>query len=51
MSHLLSVAGHTKQKSTDDEEEEDGKDECNCISLPFLTSTLLSLDNDRHRDQ
>jgi hypothetical protein len=30
---IFSVAGHTMQKPTDDEEEEDGKDECEC----FLT--------------
>ena len=29
LSFLLSVAGHTMQKPTDGEEEEDGKDECN----------------------
>ena len=37
------VAGHTMQKPTDGEEEEDGKDECNCIPFLFslqITSTL-----------
>ena len=41
----FSVAGHTEQKETDGEEEEDGKDECNYIlRLRFqsfqMTSTL-----------
>ena len=36
LSVLLSVAGHTMQKQTDGEEEEDGKDECNCIPCLFL---------------
>ena len=35
LSFLLSVAGHTMQKPTDGEEEEDGKDECNYILYPF----------------
>ena len=43
---LLSVAGHTMQKLTDGEEEEDGKDECNCIPCLFsfqIISTLLTI--------
>jgi hypothetical protein len=33
------------QKPTDGEEEEDGKDECNCIPCLFslITSTLLTM--------
>jgi hypothetical protein len=34
LSLLLSVAGHTTQKPTEGEEEEDGKDECK--SIPYL---------------
>ena len=52
MPFLLSVAGHTTQKDSVGEEEEDGKDECNCI--PYLFSLALddlnSFDNDSYRD-
>ena len=48
LSFLLSVAGHTTQKKTDGDEEEDGMDEC---LYSYLFSPQINFDNDRYRDQ
>ena len=56
---LLSVAGHTRQKKAKGEEEEDGKDECNCIpclfsfqiiSMLLYMTDIVTSDNDIIQD-
>lgn len=44
ISPSLSVAGHTTQRDTDNEEEEDGKYECNYIprALSSQTNSVLT---------